>query len=145
MSQFLNLNVSVPVATVLVVLVYDDQLVQRSIKGNSEAELNSYKLRSYKLRKKSYKLPKTKFWSRISYQLQNNILEALFAWKNHYLGKMIKSIEDPVKVNNEPAYKWYQQRTLWNIPVWTIGIKYIDISLNAVFYNLKMNKSVVVH
>ena len=61
MSQFLNLNVSVPVATVLVVLVYDDQLVQRSIKGNSEAELNSYKLRSYKLRKKSYKLPKTKF------------------------------------------------------------------------------------
>ena len=61
MSQFLNLNVSVPVATVLVVLVYDYQLVQRSIKRNSEAELNSYKLRSYKLRKKSYKLPKTKF------------------------------------------------------------------------------------
>ena len=55
MSQFLNLNVSVPVATVLVVvLVYDDQLVQRSIKGNSEAELNSYKLRSYKLRKTKF-------------------------------------------------------------------------------------------
>ena len=53
MSHFINLIIWVPVATVLVVLVYDDQ---RSIKRNSEAELNSYKLRkrSSELRKKKF-------------------------------------------------------------------------------------------
>ena len=66
MSQFLNLNVWVPVATVLVVLVTSGLVIflvrhlkrkrqQRySIKRNSEAELNSYKLRSYELRKKKF-------------------------------------------------------------------------------------------
>ena len=61
MSQFLNLNVLVPVDTVLEVLVTSGLIIQRSIKRNSEAELISYKLRSYQLRKKSYKLRKKKY------------------------------------------------------------------------------------
>ena len=54
MSHFLNLNVMVPVATVLEVLVTSGLIIQQSIKRNSEAEFNSYKLRSYKLRKKKF-------------------------------------------------------------------------------------------